>query len=97
LVVKLTLIFIPEGAQVEKKQPRSTPTTPTYDENVVSNKAGLHSTPTYDDNAVNKEVGLQLVVESILASISEAQFAPATIKDLAAPQSALSKLIVVSK
>ena len=102
----------------ETKKHPSTPSTPTYDNNVVvSNEVGLHSTltyddnvvndevglpltpstPLYDDNVVNEEVGLQLVVESILALISEAQLALATIEDLAAPQSALSKLIVVLK
>jgi hypothetical protein len=47
----------------ETQQPPSKPSTPTYVDNVVSDKAGLHSTPTYDDNFVNDEVGLELIVE----------------------------------
>jgi len=60
LVVELTPIFIPEGAQAEKKQLSSIHSTPTYDDNVVSDKAGFHSMPTYDDNFVNDEVSLIL-------------------------------------
>ena len=55
-VVKLTPIFIPVGTQTEMKQPPLTPLTLTYDDSVVSNKAGLHSMPTYDDNVVNDEI-----------------------------------------
>ena len=49
LVVELTPIFIPEGSQAETNQLSLIHLTPTYDDNVVNDGAGLpliHSTPT---------------------------------------------------
>jgi hypothetical protein len=104
LVVELTLIFIPEEAQAEKKQLLSihlTPTTMTHDV--------LQATPPQPIKIPTREVSVaspqpKMTIHTIFGFTRhwETQQPPSkpltpTYKDHAIPQSAISKLIVVLK